>query len=297
MPLIIQIQQDCLDQTVSVTNLLRRAKIAATKLGVDEFLKWINNELEGYNCSADELPGYRVLVGRAEALNPRYGWRPILFDNHSLERDFSKAPIWQSIAPLEELLSDRYESGNLSIAFPPEVRTLMVQMLGIQTEMRQSLSRGQVLNIVSSVKDIILNWTLQLEKSGIIGNNMSFKNEEKSEAKHITQNFYAESIASAGIIQDHATVEINQTINNKLLNLDEVRNLSRQAREEITKLPLVIQSNVEAHLDKIDKEEKRKSPNHSRLRTLLVSLKTICEGAAGNLAAQGITGIAQKLLS
>lgn len=55
--LIHEIQADALDQTIPVSTLLRKVKVAAAKLNIATDMKWVERELNGYrDISRDELP-------------------------------------------------------------------------------------------------------------------------------------------------------------------------------------------------------------------------------------------------
>jgi hypothetical protein len=75
--LIEQIQLGAMDGAAPITDLLRRAKLAAVKLGASEFAAWVDLELTGY---ADEktVPNYRRVHGNLKFLNAVRGWCPIL---------------------------------------------------------------------------------------------------------------------------------------------------------------------------------------------------------------------------
>jgi hypothetical protein len=62
-PLILQIQEAALDSKSSVTDALRKAKIACVKLELAEFGNWVDLELNGYIGKVSELPEYRKLRG------------------------------------------------------------------------------------------------------------------------------------------------------------------------------------------------------------------------------------------
>ena len=65
LPLIRKLQAEAADQNASVTNMLRIAKIAATKLNLTDALIWIDRELKGYDgLLTGELPPYRQTVSR-----------------------------------------------------------------------------------------------------------------------------------------------------------------------------------------------------------------------------------------
>jgi hypothetical protein len=71
--IVEQIQHDALDHNVPVSTLLRRVKLAATKLGLGAVEDWVEQELKGYRTHA---PDYRVVAGRPMARNPYRGWEP-----------------------------------------------------------------------------------------------------------------------------------------------------------------------------------------------------------------------------
>lgn len=103
---ILQIQEDCLDSNVPVVQILRKAKVVATKLELEDFLRWLNDELDGYTCDTEGLPAYRVLTGEPKAYNPYHGWQTILFKNPNHAMVISTAPINQSMGPMEEIILD-----------------------------------------------------------------------------------------------------------------------------------------------------------------------------------------------
>lgn len=60
MSLLRQIQDAAIDSSVNLPTLLRKCKVLAARLGNDDFKRWIDNELSGYD-NKDDLPEYRVL--------------------------------------------------------------------------------------------------------------------------------------------------------------------------------------------------------------------------------------------
>src|SRR5947209_10754303 len=82
IPLILKLQAEAANPDASVTNLLRMAKIAATKLNLKDALVWIDRELNGYmDLKVEDLPPYRRPMGIPEGYNPVHGWQPIQFQS------------------------------------------------------------------------------------------------------------------------------------------------------------------------------------------------------------------------
>jgi hypothetical protein len=68
VPLILKLQAEATNPDASVTNLLRMAKIAATKLNLKDALVWIDRELNGYmDLKVEDLPPYRMISPRRVA--------------------------------------------------------------------------------------------------------------------------------------------------------------------------------------------------------------------------------------
>lgn len=61
MSLLRQIQNDAVNPNVNVSDLLRKCKILAYRLGSEQLNDWINFELEGYPQATEYLPDYRIL--------------------------------------------------------------------------------------------------------------------------------------------------------------------------------------------------------------------------------------------
>ncbi|NEP10109.1 MAG: hypothetical protein F6K14_07810 [Symploca sp. SIO2C1] len=51
--LVIELQKDAYDPSVSALTLLRKALVVAKKLDIKEFQKWIDLELSGYTSTSD----------------------------------------------------------------------------------------------------------------------------------------------------------------------------------------------------------------------------------------------------
>lgn len=56
--LVLDLQQKVLRPDCDILDALRKAHLIAAKLKLAEFDSWIQNELNGYNCTNDEIPEY-----------------------------------------------------------------------------------------------------------------------------------------------------------------------------------------------------------------------------------------------
>lgn len=298
MPIVRKLQGDAINEDISVSSLLRKAKVIATKLDLKDALVWIDRELDGYmGLSTEELPSYRRLTGDLEAFNPYRGWQPVHFHNTETARVCSQAPIAPAIEVLEKDLKDGCE-GCFEFNLPPEIKSHLISILKTPTDVRLKLSYGEIYNIVCTVRNLILDWSLELEKAGILGDDMEFSQEDKREAAPVTQHFFAQNIGVVGNVTDQAHVTNHQSAAIGVdLDLTAVKDFVKQARQALSLIPETMRNQLESTVLSLDEELAEDKPNEAKLRKLLQSAKSICEGAAGNLAAQGIIGLLKGLFT
>ena len=173
--------------------LLRKAYFVARKLKLEELEKWLNNEQNGYDNS---VPEYRKVSGEIKAWNPYHGWIPVIFDARIADV-MSKFPMGHSISTMVDL----YTSANSSIVLGlnGEITELLNKTTNfIPTKYGYIVSKSELYRVMSTVRNKILDWAIILEENGIIGEDMTFSEEEKKVAtttptiNNYTNNFYGE---------------------------------------------------------------------------------------------------------
>lgn len=296
IPIVLQMQADAVDSRVSASYLLRKAKIAATKLNLQDFLQWIDKELNGYtNTKLKDLPDYRNLRGHVKFLNPYQGWRPVFFADDKDEEIFSRVPVIQSIGSVEETIRSAEQSGYLTYPLTQELAQALFKSMRVRLEPAIHISYGQVWSIVDAVRNNVLNWSLELEKVGVLGEGMRFTENDKREASNVANHFFAHNIGVVGNVTDHAIVYNQQTSTVTSLDLSKAKEIVSQARQAVALLPDDKKDEVSSVLDGLDNELMLSQPNEAKIQGFFQTLRTICEGAAGNLAAEGILGLLAKI--
>jgi hypothetical protein len=176
---ILELQRACEDPNARVADLLRRALTIATKLGLDEFRAWIENELNGYSRSP--IPAYRRVTGQLRAHNPYHGWIPVIVPD-SVAGRLGQREIGQAVAALEDLARG---DGTLQVPLPLDVLTKVfggTEAFELGMVPTLLVDRSQVRGIVDGVRNELLRWALKLEKAGVLGENMTFTSEEVQKA-------------------------------------------------------------------------------------------------------------------
>ena len=301
LPLILQIQQAVLDSNASITDALRKAKLACSKLGLVDFGNWVDLELNGYmNKTLDELPEYRKLHGTPEAYNPYHGWQPIMFPSQKSYDSWSLAPIGMSVAAIEES-TRKQKNGFFEFPYLPE----------IASDLRKSLNRGNVnlrikipgpaaINILNAVRNILLEWTVEMEKQGVLGNELTFTHGEREKSASVTAqtvtNFHIGQVGA--LVQNAQNSVVQGGIDSTMDLRDGIRNLLDQLERELpsSDLPSETKQKTSSILAELRTESDAPIPDKSRLRAGLESLKHIMEHASGHLVAVGAHHLISNLL-
>jgi hypothetical protein len=294
LPLILKLQAEAANPDASVTNLLRMAKIAATKLNLTEALVWIDRELNGYmGLKVGDLPPYRRVTGTAQGYNPVHGWQPIQFQSAKTAEDYSLVPIGQALGTVEKMVSETKHG--FAFPYPPELAAMVQANLNYRVQVQVAIERAQLWNIVEQVRNLILNWALELEKAGILGEDMQFSDQEKGDAKPVTQQYIIQNVGVLGNVTDQARVTTRQTATARV-DLGQVREFLAPVRAMLPQLPKEAQEAAQPLLESIDRELRAEKPNSSKIREALSSLRKIGEGIAGNLTAQGIIAMVKEIV-
>jgi hypothetical protein len=181
--LIHELQKEAMDSKTSVSDLLRKALVVASKLDLKELDKWIQKELHGYG---DEMPPeYRIVNAELKVFSPYQGYIPVVSSIPSFRDKFSKRPLGLPIGELEDLISDRGDDRGVYFNFTPELNATLMKVLETDFIPSSIIERSAIFGILEKVRNTVLEWSLKLEKEGIRGDNLSFSDEEKHKARNL----------------------------------------------------------------------------------------------------------------
>ena len=184
--IVIELQKDSLNPEISATQLLRKALVVANKLGIEDLIDWITKELNGYN-NDDKLPEYREVGGEVMVFNPYHGWQPVLFRTKRETEIMSSKYIMSSISKIENICKKKDDDSVITYNIPDEIRNrIMRATAGLVPSF--VANESQINGIIEAVKNIILNWSLKLEKEGILGEDLYFSDIEKEKVTSKTFN-------------------------------------------------------------------------------------------------------------
>lgn len=285
--LVLEIQRDALDKDVPVTTLLRKVRLAAAKLQVEG---WVGQELNGYT---GELPAYRRTCGTPTIWNPYHGWQPVGGDVAFLEIA-SEVQISESLASIEVALKAKSNGGRLHMPYTPGQLGALSNLVGRNVARAGvDFSAGTLAQIVGAVRNLVLDWAIELEKKGVVGEGMTFSPDEKKIAATNPVAFHIGTITnfSGNLGVGNSAGDIT----NAPLNIDQVKNLISQVKSHSATLQAegVDESQLSTVLDKI--EHHLAKSDQSLLRTALGELETVVAKAAGGLVSTGIVGLLHQI--
>lgn len=207
--IVLQLQELAVDPNSNIEELLNKALLVARKLKIKKFRKWCENELEGYDN--ENIPDYRVIKGQLKVFNPYHGLQPFIIPDN-LDRLVTTIKIKQSVGEINNLLSQEGNSFENVISNEAKSKLMSMQKGFTQLEPRVIFERSQLLSISSKLRNIILNWSLQLEEDGILGEGMKFSEKEKKAAMSVN-NFNIQNMQGVVGTISGGTVNQNNQMN------------------------------------------------------------------------------------
>jgi hypothetical protein len=293
--IIEQIQSDALDHTVPVSKLLREVKLAAAKLGLRAVEGWVDKELKGYGPN-DDVPEYRNVRGFPVARGTRGGFEPIFFEQPNDAERFSVVPIGQSIPGIE----GQPQSGpdaRLIFPYPPA----FVEAIN-KSNKRPIVTCGvkfdssNLVAIVEAVRTLVLEWAIEMERTGIKGENATFSQTEKDRAQ---TGPIAIHIGSIGSFTGNLGVgNTAADVSSSVIQVDHVEQLLNQIKSHSAGLVKegLNEQDLLRRVTEIESELKKTSPDQGVLRRLLTGLKSVVEGTAQGLLTTGVLSLLNQIL-
>jgi hypothetical protein len=296
--IVLELQRDALNKQISISDLLRKAYVVARKLGVSEFEKWAESELDGYENMPQHIPDYRQITGAVMAWNQYQGWQSVFFPNSDLEKRFTRRPCDQSIAEIESLLV-MDKTGFYNMPFPPETEQALRKAIKFHTQITLEVPRTALVRIVDAVRTTILNWSIKLEEDGIVGEGLSFTTEERKVAEKISyniNNFFA-PVHSSQIQQQ--TSQSCQVVTEDKLNFDLLKGFLQSLSNQINEINLKpeIEKELISDINALKSQTESPKPKQSIISESIGSIRRILESAGGGVASQLLIQLGKAFLS
>jgi len=271
-PLIIQIQEAALDSKASITDALRKAKVACSKLHLGEFGNWVNAELDGYaNKNTEDLPNYRKVRGVPQAFNPYRGWAPIVFKSVEQQTLLSVAPIGMSIAGIEASLCNisKNPDGHFVFPYPPAIEKQLRDALTYGDHVQMRIDVAEIREIIHAVRNIVLDWTLSMEREGVRGDGLIFSSDEEKASVAATANTVNNfNIGQVGALVQNADRSFVQGSSATTINVEDVRQFIQQVEQLLpaAKLEQSVDAEARSAIDTLKDATQAEHSDNNRIR-------------------------------
>lgn len=291
MSLVEELQSSALSSSVPISDLLRRSLFVAHKLGIHEFSEWIAFELHGYP-DGEKIPDYRQVRGELIAVRPYWGPTPVHIESDELADVITRFPFGESVSKIESLVASAKSdpSARISREFPAGCLAMLKQ-LSVATPdcpLYFGTDATQLNELLNKVRHIILEWSLKLERDGIIGEGMSFSREEKRMAESHHHN-YGTIIGTMNQSQIQQHTQNSTQSYESGASLAEIGNLVKDLRKWVDESALSIedQNELQADLATVQSQLESPKPKNGIISAGLNAVKSVLEKAAiGALTAQ-----------
>lgn len=264
------------DPAVSTADLLRRALVVARRLDVPELVEWISSELSGYRA---DVPDYRKLRGTLKAHNPIRGYVPLLMSSAEQTAALSVAHLRQAVPELEKLAEG---ANGLFASLDPTLEKHLMDAMNYPMRPVLSLSATQVHGAIEVIRTRVLEWALDLEGRGIIGEGMSFTSQEK---QAVQQQHYHFGDVSGSQIQISSNGSTQTQANTTGTDIDALKGLVQALGATLADVKGDSADELRADLATLKAQADSPKPKWEIIKATARSIKTVAEGAAGNILA------------
>ena len=217
--IVLKLQSLASDPTSDVEELLNKALIVSRKLRIKKFRKWCDVELEGYIDQV--LPDYRKFKGELKVFNPYHGLQPFIIRD-DMDELVTAIEVNISIGEIMNLLKQEGDMPYKPLPNLAKKQLMEMQDSYAKLEPRVVFHRSQLMGIPTKVRSIILNWALQLEEDGILGEGLKFSDKEKEIAMSVNHYSIQNMQGIAGNVSGASTVNQNNTMNISKMNFEDL---------------------------------------------------------------------------
>ena len=244
MGLLDEIRDDLVNESVGLSNTLRKAKILASRLGVSEFRDWLHFELNGYP-DEDKTPQYRRFrpVNMGTFHGPLQSqMKNVVLPTYNLPdwvRDFAENFVFlEGVGHLEGIVAA--DSDSFRRRWPQELLMVARKYINLSGEMvlvdaEQPLPIHVVSGIIDKIKNVLLDFILDLQENEVAPEEMESDTETRQVVRNLFEfNIYGGHNVVAGGENVHQTTTLVQKGNRKsLLNHLRKREISENDLGEL----------------------------------------------------------------
>lgn len=279
----------------SISDILLKTKIFASKRGDNELLEWVTRELEGYE---DKPPKYRILNSglRVVVHVPYQGIARLDFPVDMIENDdarnrLSNIPFFSPIGEIENLCNN--SDGKISMKVPVFAYRYMSKFInGHIQDAYQYTTPAAVSQIIVSVKSVLIDFLLKVSNE----EDINFNNFIKTIPQMITINNSGIMNTGSGEVNAEGATIVNG--DNNLICADNKEDLLK-ILTEIDKIAAAVLPNTdyEETVKDIKAELQKDKPQKNMLRRFFSAIPTFLSGVGASIVANQLNPLIASALA
>lgn len=279
MPALVpELVNAAMDPSTSPSDVLRRALVVARRLGVSELTDWISSELNGYDPK--DAPDYRRVRGELVVVT-QDGIEPLFIPSAALAEVLSNQIVSVPVFDLQKRVQNIEKP--FCIPFPLGIKDELMVIAGRQKKGHPALmvSAVQIQGILEKVKTRVLEWALDLEAKGILGEGMTFTPQEKQTVQE--QHYHFGDVSGSQIqIGSNGSHQTQTQTDGDTAALSALIEALREAIQQ-EHIQAEARAELQAELATLQAQAASPKPKWAIIKATAQSIKAVLENAAGGV--------------
>lgn len=283
----------------SLSDILLKLKIFASKRGDEELLTWVSNELDGYE---NKPPKYRILDAglKVDVFIPFRGTTRIEFPAEMVKEErirkrLSKIAFHNAISELEKICHSSDDDSSVCMHVPVGIYSHIAGFInGHIQDAYQYTTKAAVGQIIVAVKSVLVDYLLKISNEEDIDFNTFISNNPNMK-EGVTINA---SIVNTGSGTINAQGATNVVGDNNTISTGNKQELLR-ILAEIDKIAATVQPNMD-YVDvanDIRAELQKDKPEKNYLKRCFQTIPSFLSGVGAGIMANGLTPLVKSAIA
>ena len=281
----------------SVSDILLKTKIFASKKGDKELLDWVSKELDGYGD--DKPPKYRILICglKVDVFVPYRGVSRLDFPIDMIENDnvrnrLSKFAFHMPVVEIENLCKDANNDDMIRMKVPVCAYQFMSGFInGDIQDAYQYTTKAAVSQILVSVKSVLVDFLLEVSNE----EDINFNNFVKSNPNMITINNSGIMNTVSGDFNAQGANVVNGV--NNIISDDSRRELL-EILDKVDKIAAALpNTDYDENSKDIKAELQKPQPNKKFLKRCFSAIPTFLSGIGASIVANQLNPLITSALT
>ena len=284
----------------SLTNILLKTKIYATKKNDKQLLEWVERELNEYK---DNLPAYRILdarvkvdIDRGRLVINNFEYPIDMVRDNDIRKRLRRMSIHLSISEIEIITGSSESIIIQDIPLPVWLNHLEYCVNGNIQRAYQYTTIVSLRKILTSVKSLLIDYFLKISEDESFNFAQLMKKEEK-DVRIDNRTIYTAAVINTGSGSVHATNVTNLVGDNNTISIEVKKELQHIIDEVEKSLQPLMNEDCKELINEIKEEVSAASPKPKKLKRCLQALKGIVSDVATSVVSGQVIELIGKVLS